>query len=323
MGKKTAQSIARDVLRLESEAILKQIEHIDSSFDQAIELIQNCDGRVVVLGIGKSGHIGSKIAASMASTGTPAFFVHPGEASHGDLGMITPKDITLALSNSGETPEILVILPILKRMGVKTIALTGNINASLAQQSDVVIDVSVDKEACPLNLAPTSSTTATLAIGDALAVALLELRGFTTEDFARSHPGGALGRRLLLYVKDIMHKHKAIPVIDENASLQAALIEMSSKGLGMTCITNKDGELVGIFTDGDLRRTLNEQVDIYTSKISDLMIKSPITVTAHVLAAEVVSIMQNNNINGVFVVNDTGQPIGALNTLDLIRAGIF
>ena len=323
MGKKSAQSIARDVLNLESQAILKQLEHIDSSFDQAIELIQNCEGRVVVLGVGKSGHIGGKIAASLASTGTPAFFVHPGEASHGDLGMITPKDITLALSNSGETPEILVILPILKRMGVNTIALTGNPRSSLAQQSEVAINVSVDKEACPLNLAPTSSTTATLALGDALTVALLELRGFTTEDFARSHPGGALGRRLLLYVKDIMHKNASIPVVAEDASFQQALIEMSGKGLGMTGVVNKQGQLVGIFTDGDLRRTLNDQVDIYTSKISDLMIRDPITVEAQILAAEVVSIMQANNINGVFVVNSDLQPIGALNTLDLIRAGIF
>ena len=323
MGKKIAQSIAKQVLRLESEAIVKQIEHIDSSFDQAIELIQNCEGRVVVVGIGKSGHIGGKIAASLASTGTPSFFVHPGEASHGDLGMITPKDVTLALSNSGETPEILVILPILKRMGVKTIALTGKVHSSLAQQSEVVIDVSVDKEACPLNLAPTSSTTATLAIGDALAVTLLELRGFTSEDFARSHPGGALGRRLLLYVKDIMHKGDSIPVVEQTASLQTALIEMSGKGLGMTCVTNNQGVLVGIFTDGDLRRTLNAHTDIYTSKISEVMVKQPITVQANLLAAEVVSIMQNNNINGVFVVDEAKQPIGALNTLDLIRAGIF
>ncbi len=323
MGKKSAQSIAKDVLRLESEAIFKQIEHIDSSFDQAVTLIQNCEGRVVVLGIGKSGHIGGKIAASLASTGTPSFFVHPGEASHGDLGMITPKDITLALSNSGETPEILVILPILKRMGVYTIALTGNTHSSLAQQSDVTIDVSVDKEACPLNLAPTSSTTATLAIGDALAVTLLELRGFTTEDFARSHPGGALGRRLLLYVKDIMHKGESIPRVEQTASLQEALIEMSSKGLGMTSVINEQGQIAGIFTDGDLRRALNSQVDIYTCKISDLMIEQPITVNAQLLAAEVVSIMQNNSINGVFVVDDDQRPIGALNALDLIRAGIF
>ena len=323
MGEKTAQSIAKDVLRLESEAILQQLDHIDASFDQAIELIQQCDGRVVVLGVGKSGHIGSKIAASLASTGTPAFFVHPGEASHGDLGMITPKDITLALSNSGETPEILVILPILKRMGVRTIALTGKANSSLAQQSEVTINVSVDKEACPLNLAPTSSTTATLAIGDALTVALLELRGFTSEDFARSHPGGALGRRLLLYVKDIMHKGDAIPIVSENTSFQDALIEMSSKGLGMTAVIDDSGKLSGIFTDGDLRRTLNDQVDIYQSKIVDLMTKSPVTVNEDLLAAEVVTMIQDNNINGVFVIDNSRKPVGALNTLDLIRAGIF
>ncbi len=323
MGEKTAQSIAKDVLKLESEAILQQLDHIDASFNQAVELIQQCDGRVVVLGVGKSGHIGGKIAASLASTGTPAFFVHPGEASHGDLGMITPKDITLALSNSGETPEILVILPMLKRMGVKTIALTGKSDSSLAQQSEVVIDVSVDKEACPLNLAPTSSTTATLAIGDALTVALLELRGFTSEDFARSHPGGALGRRLLLYVKDIMHKGAEIPVVTENTSLQEALVEMSSKGLGMTAVVDKDGKLCGIFTDGDLRRTLNDKVDVYESEIVDLMTKDPITVSEDKLAAEVVSMMQKNNINGVFVVDDQLKPVGALNTLDLIRAGIF
>lgn len=323
MGIKTAQSIAKNVLRLESEAVSKQIEHIDSSFDRAIELIQNCDGRVIVVGIGKSGHIGGKIAASLASTGTPSFFVHPGEASHGDLGMITPKDIILALSNSGETPEILMILPILKRMGVSTIALTGNTESSLSQQSEVAINVSVDKEACPLNLAPTASTTATLAMGDALAVSLLELRGFTTEDFARSHPGGALGRRLLLYVRDIMHKDNSIPVVRQTAGLQEALIEMSSKGLGMTSIVNDQGVLVGIFTDGDLRRTLNAQVDIYASKINELMVKNPITVDQNLLAAEVVSIMQNNSINGVFVVDKDNRPIGALNALDLIRAGIF
>lgn len=323
MGIKTAQSIAKNVLRLESEAVSKQIEHIDSSFDRAIELIQNCDGRVIVVGIGKSGHIGGKIAASLASTGTPSFFVHPGEASHGDLGMITPKDIILALSNSGETPEILMILPILKRMGVSTIALTGNTESSLSQQSEVAINVSVDKEACPLNLAPTASTTATLAMGDALAVSLLELRGFTTEDFARSHPGGALGRRLLLYVRDIMHKDNSIPVVQQTAGLQEALIEMSSKGLGMTSIVNDQGVLVGIFTDGDLRRTLNAQVDIYASKINELMVKNPITVDQNLLAAEVVSIMQNNSINGVFVVDKDNRPIGALNALDLIRAGIF
>ena len=323
MADKNAQSIAKDVLKLEAEAISKQLDHIDDSFDQAVELIQQCEGRVVVLGVGKSGHIGSKIAASLASTGTPSFFVHPGEASHGDLGMITPKDITLALSNSGETPEILVILPILKRMGVNTIALTGKINSSLAKQSAVCINVSVDKEACPLNLAPTSSTTATLAVGDALTVALLELRGFTSEDFARSHPGGALGRRLLLYVRDIMHKETAIPIVDEQASLQDALVEMTSKGLGMTCAVNQQGQLSGIFTDGDLRRTLNKQVDFYNSKVVDLMSINPITVKSDLLAAEIVSIMQDNNINGVFVVDDDNKPVGAVNTLDLIRAGIF
>ena len=323
MAKISAQSIAENVLRLESEAILKQIEHIDCSFDQCVELIQQCTGRVVVLGVGKSGHIGGKIAASLASTGTPAFFVHPGEASHGDLGMITPKDITLALSNSGETPEILVILPILKRMGVKTISLTGNTHSSLAKQSDVCINVSVDKEACPLNLAPTSSTTATLAIGDAITVALLELRGFTSEDFARSHPGGALGRRLLLYVRDIMHKGPSIPVVNETASLEDALVEMTGKGLGMTCIVDKDYQLTGIFTDGDLRRTLNEQIDVYNSSVSEVMTKDPITVSQDLLAAEVVTIMQGNNINGVFVIDEQKRPIGAINTLDLIRAGIF
>ncbi len=323
MGEKTAQSIAKDVLELESQAILHQLDHVTASFDQATELIQQCQGRVVVLGVGKSGHIGGKIAASLASTGTPAFFVHPGEASHGDLGMITPKDITLALSNSGETPEILVILPILKRMGVKTIALTGKINSSLAQQSDVSIDVSVEKEACPLNLAPTSSTTATLAMGDALTVALLELRGFTSEDFARSHPGGALGRRLLLYVNDIMHKGSTIPMVGENTSLQDALVEMSGKGLGMTAIINNSGQLTGIFTDGDLRRSLNDKVDIYHSSIVEVMTKDPITVEPNLLAAEVVTLMQNNNINGVFVVDSEHKPIGALNTLDLIRAGVF
>lgn len=321
--KKDAIQIAREVLRLESQAIADQLDHVDGAFTDACELIQACDGRVVVLGVGKSGHIGGKIAASLASTGTPSFFVHPGEASHGDLGMITPKDITLALSNSGETPEILVILPILKRMGVKVIALTGKAASSLAQQADVVIDVSVDKEACPLNLAPTSSTTATLAMGDALTVALLELRGFTSDDFARSHPGGTLGRRLLLYVNDIMHKGDSIPLVDESASLEDALLEMSSKGLGMTGVTGTEGELLGIFTDGDLRRTLNKQTDIYNSRIRDVMTITPVTVNGQMLAAEVVTIMQANNINGVFAVDDKMRPAGAMNTLDLIRAGIF
>ena len=282
-----------------------------------------CEGRIVVMGMGKSGHIGGKIAATLASTGTPAFFVHPGEASHGDLGMIMPIDIVLAISNSGETAEILTILPIIKRMGVKLISLVGKFESSLARQADAILFAGVDKEACPHNLAPTASTTAALAIGDALAVALLKSRGFTREDFARAHPAGSLGRRLLLYVGDIMHTGGAIPKVGEAASLREALLEMTGKSLGMTGVVDNQGALVGIFTDGDLRRVLNRGIDVYNVKITEVMTRNPKTTSADRLAAETVQLMRSLKINGLFVVDDKHHVLGALNMHDLFRAGVI
>ena len=321
-GDKSFQEHARAVIELEAAAVQQLLTRLGPEFDNACKLLLQTRGRVVVVGMGKSGHIGSKIAATLASTGTPAFFVHPGEASHGDLGMITPEDSVIAISNSGETGEILTILPIIKRMGVKMIALTGGLDSSLAKQADATLDVSVEKEACPLNLAPTSSTTVTLAMGDALAVALYRSRDFSPEDFARSHPGGQLGRRLLMYVSDIMHIGDTIPIISDSASTQDALLEMSSKGLGMTAIVNKNNEMTGIFTDGDLRRTLNEGVDLYKANITELMGKNPVTTKADRLAAETVQLMREKKINGLFVVNDKQEIVGALNMHDLLKAGI-
>jgi len=310
------------VIALEADAVAALAERIDESFVHACETLLGCRGRVVVVGMGKSGHIGGKIAATLASTGTPAFFVHPGEASHGDLGMITPDDVVLAISNSGTTSEILTILPIIKRMGVKLISMTGNVNSELAQQSDVALDISVEKEACPLNLAPTASTTVTLAMGDALAVALLKSRGFTEEDFARSHPGGRLGRRLLLYVKDIMHSGDQLPVVSEDTSLREALLMMSGKGLGMTAVVNTDEQLVGIYTDGDLRRTLEQGVDVYSASIREVMTAKPVTTLQDRLAAEAVQLMRDRKINGLFVVDENDHVLGALNMQDLLREGV-
>jgi len=316
------QKLGKKVIALEAEAVAALSDRINSEFDRACETMLNCSGRTVVVGMGKSGHIGGKIAATLASTGTPAFFVHPGEASHGDLGMITPDDVVMAISNSGTTAEILTILPMIKRMGVKLISLTGNVSSELAQQSDVTLDISVAKEACPLNLAPTSSTTATLAMGDALAVALLKSRNFTEEDFARSHPGGQLGRRLLLYVKDIMHSGDKLPIVNEDASLRDALLEMSSKALGMTAIVDKNNRLKGIYTDGDLRRTLEQGVDVYHVGIKDVMTPDPVTTSPDKLAAEAVRIMQTRKINGLFAIDADGRVLGALNMHDLWREGI-
>jgi len=279
-------------------------------------------GRVIVVGMGKSGHIGGKIAATLASTGTPAFFVHPGEASHGDLGMITLTDVVLAISNSGETAEILTILPLIKRMGVKLIALTGNPTSTLARQADAHINVGVAQEACPMNLAPTASTTAALAMGDALAVAMFQSRGFTADDFARSHPGGMLGRRLLVYVSDIMHGGDKIPLVSEDASLREALLEMTGKGLGMTGVVDTHRRLCGIYTDGDLRRTLNRGDDVYTVKIRDVMTHDPKTTHPDRLAAETVQLMRSANINGLLVVDDERRVVGALNMHDLLKAGV-
>ena len=316
------KKLGQQVVDLENQAVANLSARIDHTFCDAGELILKCNGRVVVVGMGKSGHIGGKIAATLASTGTPAFFVHPGEASHGDLGMITANDTVLAISNSGETAEILTILPLIKRMEVKLIAFTGNMNSTLAKQADVVINVGVDKEACPLNLAPTSSTTVTLVMGDALAVALLESRGFTEEDFARSHPGGALGKRLLLFVKDIMHSGDAVPLVLESAKLTDALLEMTGKGLGMTAVVNEKQELAGLFTDGDLRRVLNQRQDITNIDIRDVMTRNPVTCRADMLAAEAVAIMESRKINGLVALDDMNRVVGALNMLDLLAAGV-
>jgi arabinose-5-phosphate isomerase len=316
------KKLGQQVVDLENQAVANLSVRIDQAFCNAGELILKCSGRVVVVGMGKSGHIGGKIAATLASTGTPAFFVHPGEASHGDLGMITANDTVLAISNSGETAEILTILPLIKRMEVKLIAFTGNMNSTLAKQADVAINVGVDKEACPLNLAPTSSTTVTLVMGDALAVALLESRGFTEEDFARSHPGGALGKRLLLFVKDIMHSGDAVPLVLESAKLTDALLEMTGKGLGMTAVVNEKQELAGLFTDGDLRRVLNQRQDITNIDIRDVMTRNPVTCRADMLAAEAVAIMESRKINGLVALDDTNRVVGALNMLDLLAAGV-
>jgi len=319
----------RSVVSVEVEAVQALSPRIDREFARACTLILGCDGRIVVIGMGKSGHIGGKIASTLASTGTPAFFVHPGEASHGDLGMITPADLVLALSNSGETPEILTIVPMVKRMGVRLIVLTGQLDSALGQQADVVLNVGVTQEACPMNLAPTSSTTAALAMGDAVAVAVLRARGFSEQDYARTHPGGTLGRRLLLYTRDIMHTGSDVPLVNDRASLSDALVEMTSKQLGMTGVVDADGNLIGIFTDGDLRRALGREADVYRMQVRDVMTAAPFTVGPDVLAAEVVGIMREHAmhgphaINGVFVADAAGRVLGALNTHDLLRAGVL
>lgn len=312
----------REVIAIEAAAIAELGKRLDAKFERACEICMNCRGRVVVVGMGKSGHIGGKIAATLASTGTPAFFVHPGEASHGDLGMITGQDVVLAISNSGETAEILTILPLIKRLGVPLVSLTGKPDSSLATNADVNLDVSVAKEACPLNLAPTASTTATLAMGDALAVALLEARGFTVEDFARSHPGGSLGRRLLLHVADLMHADEAIPRVTPDVTLSEALVEMTQKGLGMTAVVDRDGSVLGIFTDGDLRRTLDRRLDVHTTPVADAMTRGGKTIHARELAAEALKLMDDHKINALLVVDDNQRLVGALNMHDLLRAGI-
>lgn len=315
----------RRVIRIEAAAVTALEARIDNAFVAGVQCILACTGRVVVIGMGKSGHIGGKIAATLASTGTPAFFVHPGEASHGDLGMITPQDVVLALSYSGETSEVLTILPLIKRLGVPLIALTGNPNSNLARRADVHLDGSVETEACPLHLAPTSSTTAALVLGDALAIALLEAHSFTTEDFALSHPGGSLGRRLLLTVGDIMHTGTRIPLVTENAGLREALLEMTSKGLGMTGIVDDNGRIAGLFTDGDLRRALDADITISKARIADYMTRNPLTTNRDMLAAETVRLLQEKRIGGggLIVVDDDGHPIGALNMQDLLRANII
>ena len=313
----------RAVIAREHQALAELGQRLDDNFARACHALLECAGRVVVVGMGKSSHIGGKIASTLASTGTPAFFVHPGEASHGDLGMIMPGDLVIAISNSGETPEVLTILPIIKRMGVTLLAMTGRTTSSLGAAADICLDVSVEREACPHNLAPTASTTATLAMGDALAVAVLKARDFSADDFARSHPGGALGRRLLVYVRDVMHTGDALPLVTHTTSLLDALAEMSAKRLGMIGVIDEDGLLCGIYTDGDLRRSLNQGVDVNRCEVGSVMVQKPHTIPATTLAAEVVELMQRHSINGVFVVDADGRPAGALNALDLIRAGVF
>ncbi len=314
---------AHTVIATETAAIRALESRIDGEFVRACRLILDCNGRVVVTGMGKSGHIARKIAATLASTGTPAFFVHPGEASHGDLGMITREDVVLALSYSGETDELLTILPLIKRQGIPLIAMTGRPESSLARSCDVHLDVSVSAEACPLGLAPTASTTAALVMGDALAIALLEAHGFTAEDFALSHPAGTLGRRLLLRIEDVMHTGEKIPKVDENATLTEALMEMSRKGLGMTGIVDRDQKLLGVFTDGDLRRALDDDgVDMRGAPVSQLMTRTPKTIGPDKLAAEAAQLMDTYKIHALLVVDDDNRVVGALNIHDLMRARV-
>ena len=313
---------ARRALGIEARAVEALTPRLDGAFVHACRICLECRGRVVVTGMGKSGHIAGKIAATLASTGTPAFFLHPAEAGHGDLGMITRADAVLALSNSGETPELVLLLPHLERLGVPLIVMTGKPDSTLARAADVALDVAVAEEACPLNLAPTASTTATLAMGDALAVAVLEARGFTRADFARSHPGGALGRRLLLHVEDLMRSGAAVPRVAPDAPLSAGLLEMSRKGLGMTVVVDAGERILGVFTDGDLRRALDRQIDVHTTVMSAVMTPQPRTIGPRELAAEAVHLMEVHRITALPVADAAGRLVGALNVHDLLRAGV-
>jgi arabinose-5-phosphate isomerase len=319
----SALELARKVLAIEADAITGLISRLDERFLDAVGLILACRGRVVVSGVGKSGHIARKIASTLASTGTPAFFVHAAEAAHGDLGMITRDDVMLALSNSGQSEELLTIIPMIKRRGAKLIALTGNTDSALAGEADVHLDARVAQEACPLNLAPTASTTAALALGDALAIALLDARGFNEKDFARAHPGGALGRKLLTHVSDVMRTGNDAPRVSDNSSFSDALVEISRKGMGMTAILGSGGKVVGIFTDGDLRRTLERKPDIRSLKIAEVMTRNPRTIAPRKLAAEAVELMERHKINQLLVVTDAGELAGALNMHDLFRARVI
>jgi arabinose-5-phosphate isomerase len=322
MKKDAIKALARAVIETEAAAVTRLLDRINDDFVAACEMMLACKGRIVVIGMGKSGHIGGKIAATLASTGTTAFFVHPAEASHGDLGMIKPVDLVLALSSSGETDEVNAILPILKRLGVGLVAMTGNPLSTMARHADVHLDASVEKEACPLGLAPTSSTTVALVLGDALAISLLESRGFTREDFAFSHPAGQLGRRLLLHIRDIMHSGDDIPVVGETASISQAIVEMTRKRLGMTAVVNAAGEVSGIYTDGDLRRTLDSGLDPHTTPITATMTAGGKTIAPEALATEAAHLMQKHAIQGLLVVDDKNQLVGALNFQDLLKAGI-
>jgi arabinose-5-phosphate isomerase len=308
---------------METQAVNDLHDRVDGSFVIACETLLACEGRVIVTGMGKSGHIGNKIAATLASTGTPAFFVHPGEASHGDLGMITKNDVVLALSNSGNTAEVITLLPLIKRLGIPLVSMTGDTNSALAQAAVANLDVGIAEEACPLNLAPTTSTTVTLVMGDALAIALLESRGFSAEDFAFSHPGGALGRKLLLRVSDIMHADNEVPRVTPETPLHNALLEMTEKGFGMTTITNTQGELLGVFTDGDLRRIIDSKADLSSVNMSQVMTENPKTVHHDMLAAEALTIMEKASITAVVVEDTSNHPIGVLHMHDILRAGVI
>jgi len=311
------------VIETEAQAVFELTQRIDEHFEQACELLLACTGRVVVTGMGKSGHIGSKIAATLSSTGTPSFFMHPGEASHGDFGMITKQDTVIAISNSGSTNEIITLLPLLKRMNVPLIAMTGKPDSLLAQSATVNLDISIRQEACPLGLAPTTSTTVSLVMGDALAIALLQVRGFNENDFAMAHPGGALGRRLLLRVDDVCHRGKDLPITWENASISEALIEVTAKKLGMTCAVNSRGILTGVYTDGDIRRTLTKQLDINTTKLEDVMTAQCKTIPQGLLAAEALALMQEYRITSLVIIDDQHQPVAVVHLHDLLRAGVF
>lgn len=313
---------AQRTLNIEIKAMQDLNARIDSSFSSACELMLNCKGRVVVTGMGKSGHIGNKIAATLASTGTPAFFVHPGEASHGDLGMITSNDVVLAISNSGTTVEVLTIVPLIKRMGAKLISMTGNPTSALAESAEVHLDITVEREACPHDLAPTSSTTVTLAMGDALAVSLLEARGFTPEDFAISHPGGALGRKLLLKVSDIMASNSEIPRVDSDAVMKEALFEMTAKGLGMTTVVDSQDKLLGIFTDGDLRRCIDMGHDLQAAIITDIMTADCTTISPNILAVEALNIMEEKSITQLVVTDEKGSAVGVIHMHHILKAGV-
>ncbi|MCT2531496.1 KpsF/GutQ family sugar-phosphate isomerase [SAR92 clade bacterium H921] len=309
-------------VEMEARAVSAMLPGINGDFSLACELILACEGRVVVTGMGKSGHIGNKIAATLASTGTPAFFVHPGEASHGDLGMITKNDVVIAISNSGSTAEVITILPLIKRLGIPLISMTGDPKSVLSQAAHANLDVSVSSEACPLNLAPTTSTTVTLVMGDALAIALLESRGFSAEDFAFSHPGGALGRKLLLRVEDIMHKDGEVPRVKASQPLHDALLEMTQKGFGMTTVVGADEKLLGVFTDGDLRRVIDQKIDITKATMADVMSANPKTISSEILAAEALSIMEDATITALIVEDGNQHPVGVLHMHDILRAGV-
>ncbi len=311
------------VLAIEKQAIEELEQYLDESFDAACQRMFGCKGRIIVIGMGKSGHIANKMAATLASTGSPAFFVHPGEASHGDLGMITGDDVVVLLSNSGETAEVVSIIPVIKRLGAQIIAMTGNPNSSMARLADVHVCTRVSQEACPLGLAPTASTTAALVMGDAMAVALLEARGFTADDFALSHPGGSLGKRLLLTLNDLMHSGDGVPKIHREQTIKDALLEMSAKGLGMTSVVDDEGRICGLFTDGDLRRVLERKVDFHENAIADVMTPGCTVAGPEMLAAEALNIMEKKHINGLIVVDADNRPIGALNMQDLLKAGVL